>query len=70
MEEWKVGRKEECGNSTIRPPIAIGATMEEWKVGVKPTRFAKPVRFFEGVNGRLEGWKNGIMWQFDNSIIR
>jgi hypothetical protein len=32
MEGWKGGRMEKCVNSTIRPPIAIGATMKEWNV--------------------------------------
>jgi hypothetical protein len=33
MEKRNSGRLEEWKNVTIRPPIAIGATMEEWNDG-------------------------------------
>jgi len=47
MEEWKSGRVEECGNSTIRQ--WKNGRMEEWKNG----------RVEECSNSTMEEWKSG-----------
>jgi len=59
MEEWKVGSMEECGNSTIRPTIAIGATMEEWKNGM--LEGWKNGRMWQFDSGRMEHWNPGSL---------